>query len=123
MAEGGRLLVGGGEGDPGLARERRAERTVAAVSEPACPRVLGPRVHDLVDALVREAELLGDLAHRSALRMQAADHVLVVHARDVDLVLQVEQPLADRLGFAQKLVIECHHASSVLDRSLSCLLR
>ena len=79
--------------------ERPAAATVVhGVLRPAC--VLGPRVHDLVDALVREAELLGDLAHRSALRMQPSDHVLVVDAGAVDLVLQVEQALADSLGFA-----------------------
>jgi hypothetical protein len=48
-----------------------------------------------VDALVADVERLGDLAHRAAGRVQAANCVVVVELRPIRLVLQLEQAGAE----------------------------
>jgi hypothetical protein len=51
--------------------------------------------HDLVDTLMAEVERLGDLPHRAARCLQAADGVVVVQLGPVGLVLEVEETRAE----------------------------
>jgi hypothetical protein len=61
-----------------------------------------------VHALVAEVELGGDLAHRRACRVKAADRVVEVRARVLELVLGVDHPHPRRAGRRQDLGIERH---------------
>jgi hypothetical protein len=51
-------------------------------------------VDDLVDPLVAKGKFLSDLSHRTTRRVEAADAVVEVDARPVDLVLKVQETRA-----------------------------
>ena len=72
-------------------------------------RAGGRGVHDLVDALVGEAQALADLAHRAAGGVEAADCVLEVRLRPLGLVLELEEAIAGRLRLTEDLFVQCHH--------------
>ena len=93
---------------------------------PACTAAPGDELHpwagrvlrgaqalladDLMHALVAESELVCNLPQRPALGMQAADRVLVVDARAVLLMLELEQLLAQPLRLTEDLLVQRHHA-------------
>ncbi len=70
--------------------------------------------HDLVDALMRQLEGLGDLAERTAGGVQSLDRVVVVDPRMSRLALEVDEPPAGLPRLLQDLLVE-RHPSSVLD--------
>jgi hypothetical protein len=103
VAELARLLLRGCDDlarDPGEAEER-----AAATATP--PRELGGDVgaDDLVHALVREAELGRDLSQRAACHLQPPDRVVVVRLRALRVVLQLEQPAAERARLLEDLFV------------------
>src|SRR5439155_22381758 len=86
---------------PAAARkERREERLLREGG------LVSGNVDDLVHALVREAQLVGDLAERSASAVQAADRVVLVAPGSLDVVLEVDEPVAFRLSLLNQLRVE-----------------
>ena len=60
---------------------------------------------DLVYALVAQPEVLGDLAQRAAGGMEATETVVELHAREIGLVLELDQPLLGGLGKPEALLV------------------
>ncbi len=84
-------------------------------------------LHDLVDPLVAEPEGVGDLAERPARGVQPADGVVVVDARDLGGMLQIEEPVAGLLRLRECVLVQCHHClflsfsvAIVLDTPAGC---
>jgi hypothetical protein len=71
-------------------------------------RLAGRQLDDLVDALVAESEGFGDLAQGSARGVESADQVMKVDARDLGLVLELEEPFAYALSVLQDRLVEGH---------------
>jgi hypothetical protein len=56
-------------------------------------------------ALVAQPEVLGDLAKRAAGGMEAAETVVELHARQIGLALELEQPLMGGLREADAFLV------------------
>jgi hypothetical protein len=97
VTERARFVARGGDDRPRHAREAGAE----AAAVPATAR--GPGrfgADDLMHALVRETELLRDLAQRSPGSVEPSDRVVEIRLRPFLLVAELEEPVAHlgRLG-------------------------
>ena len=58
-----------------------------------------------MDALIAEPERVADLAKRRAVRVKPADRVLVVDARELGVVLQLEQAISGRARITQETTV------------------
>src|SRR5207245_1479407 len=99
-------------GNVGLvaAAERALEARVALELVPPAPALLDrglacDRIDDLMHALVAQPQRVGDLAHRTAGGVQRADRMLIGDLRAIGFELQLDELVADRSSFAQKLLV------------------
>ncbi len=74
-----------------------------------------------MDTLVTQAQRFRNLAQGPAFGVQLADQMVVVDARRLGLVLQVEELLAHLLGFLKRLFVQRHHSISPLFMSSNVL--
>ena len=77
-------------------------------------RLSAVEVDDLVNALMAQREVFGDLAERAALRMEAPNRVVVVGPRPLRLVLELEEAVAAEPRVPEEVGVE-RRPSSVLD--------
>jgi hypothetical protein len=81
---------------------------------PSSPTANATVLDDLVDALVADAEGLGNLAHRCASQVQAPDRSTVFPFGSLELVLELSDPASRGVGLSQQVLINWH--LSVTDR-------
>jgi hypothetical protein len=62
-------------------------------------------VDDLMHALVAQPEVIGNLAKRTAGGMEATETAVKLHARQIGLMLELEQPLMGGLGKPEAFLV------------------
>ncbi len=80
------------------------------------------RFHDLMDALMAEAERLGDFTERSARELEPAHRPVKPGSGDVSCLLGIDEARFSCLGLVQQVGIQ-RHASSVSRRKTATLNR
>jgi hypothetical protein len=70
------------------------------------------RFHDLMDALMAEAERLGDFAERSARELESPHRPVKLGSGDVSCLLGIDEVALSCLGSVQQVRIQ-RHASTV----------